>query len=67
MLKNKPIVFHLMDNIAIDNTQCDPRLEVLKRRIFELASQQTHWGEEKPARWLPLEHAIMTLKASGVK
>ncbi|KAL3889091.1 hypothetical protein ACJMK2_001447, partial [Sinanodonta woodiana] len=67
MLKNKPILLHLIDNIAIDNTQCDPRLEDLKRRIFELASQQSHWGEEKPARWLPLEQAIMTMKASGVK
>ncbi|KAL3888926.1 hypothetical protein ACJMK2_001286, partial [Sinanodonta woodiana] len=67
MLKDKPIVFHLMDNIAIDNTQCDPRLGDLKRRIFELAEKQPHWGEEKPARWLPLEQAIMTMKASGVK
>ncbi|KAL3888314.1 hypothetical protein ACJMK2_000684, partial [Sinanodonta woodiana] len=67
MLKDKPVVLHLMDNIAIDNTICDPRLEDLKRRIFQLASLQPHWGEEKPARWLPLEQAIMTMKASGVK
>ncbi|KAL3889127.1 hypothetical protein ACJMK2_001481 [Sinanodonta woodiana] len=67
MLKNKPLVYHLMDNIAIDNTQCDPRLETLKSRIFELASQQPHWGEEKPARWLPLEQAIMTMKYSDAK
>ncbi|KAL3889087.1 hypothetical protein ACJMK2_001443, partial [Sinanodonta woodiana] len=71
MLKNKPLVFHLMDNIAIDNTidntQRDPRMEHLKRRIFELASHQPHWGEEKPARWIPLEEAIMKIKASGVK
>ncbi|KAL3889163.1 hypothetical protein ACJMK2_001516 [Sinanodonta woodiana] len=68
MLKSKPIVFHLIDNIAIDNSlKQDPRLEHLKKRIFELSSQQKHWGEEKPARWLPLEHAIMTIKASGVK
>ncbi|KAL3888932.1 hypothetical protein ACJMK2_001292 [Sinanodonta woodiana] len=71
MLKNKPLVFHLMDNIAIDNTidnaQRDPRMEHLKRRIFDLASHQPHWGEEKPARWIPLEEAIMKIKASGVK
>ncbi|KAL3888962.1 hypothetical protein ACJMK2_001321, partial [Sinanodonta woodiana] len=67
MLKNKPLVLHLMDNIAIDNTQCDPSLEKLKRRIFELAEKQPHWGEEKPARWIPLEEAIMKIKASGVK
>ncbi|KAL3888912.1 hypothetical protein ACJMK2_001272 [Sinanodonta woodiana] len=68
MLKDKPILHHLIDNIAIDNnTESDPKLENLKRRIFELAKQQPHWGEEKPARWLPLEQAIMTMKASGIK
>ncbi|KAL3889173.1 hypothetical protein ACJMK2_001524, partial [Sinanodonta woodiana] len=67
MLRNRPIVLHLMDSIAIDNTQFDPKLEDLKRRIFKLASNQPYWGEEKPARWIPLEQAIMTLKVSGVK
>ncbi|KAL3889369.1 hypothetical protein ACJMK2_001713, partial [Sinanodonta woodiana] len=67
MLKNKPIVLHLMDSIAIDNTQVDPKLEELKRRIYKLASDQPHWGEEKPARWIPLEQTIMQLKVSGVK
>ncbi|KAL3889408.1 hypothetical protein ACJMK2_001752 [Sinanodonta woodiana] len=67
MLKDKPIVLHLMDSIAIDNTQFDPKLDDLKRRIFELASEQPYWGEEKPARWIALEQKIMTLKVSGVK
>ncbi|KAL3889154.1 hypothetical protein ACJMK2_001508 [Sinanodonta woodiana] len=68
MLKSKPLVLHLVDDIAIDNTlESDPSLEKLKRRIFELASQQPHWGEEKPARWLPLEQAIMTMRDSDVK
>ncbi|KAL3889149.1 hypothetical protein ACJMK2_001503, partial [Sinanodonta woodiana] len=68
MLKNKPLVLHLMDDIAIDNKlESDPSLEKLKRRIFELASQQPHWGEKKPARWLPLEQAIMTMRDSDVK
>ncbi|KAK3608707.1 hypothetical protein CHS0354_013641, partial [Potamilus streckersoni] len=67
LLKDKPTICHLMDDIAIDNTMSDPMLETLKRRIFELASKQSHWGEEKPARWLPLEQAIMTLRDSGTK
>ncbi|KAL3889131.1 hypothetical protein ACJMK2_001485, partial [Sinanodonta woodiana] len=54
-------------DIDIDNTQCDPSLDKLKRRIVELASQQPYWGEEKPARWLPMEQAIMTMKYYGVK
>ncbi|KAL3887953.1 hypothetical protein ACJMK2_000338 [Sinanodonta woodiana] len=67
MLREKPTIRHLVDDIAIDNTQPDPMLEELKKRIFEISSQQPHWGEERPARWLPLEQAIMTLKASGTK
>ncbi|KAK3588518.1 hypothetical protein CHS0354_022993 [Potamilus streckersoni] len=67
VLKDRPTIVHLMDDIAVDNTFHDPNLEELKKRIFELAKQQPHWGEEKPAKWLPLEQAIMTLKASGVK
>ncbi|KAK3587463.1 hypothetical protein CHS0354_007955 [Potamilus streckersoni] len=67
LLKDKPTIVHLMCDIAIDNTLHDPKLKELKRNIFNLASQQPHWGEEKPARWLPLEQAIMTLKASGTK
>ncbi|KAL3888019.1 hypothetical protein ACJMK2_000403, partial [Sinanodonta woodiana] len=66
-LREKPTIRHLMDTIAIDNTQPDPMLEELKKRIFELSKQQSHWGEERPARWIPLEQAIMTLKASGTK
>ncbi|KAL3887644.1 hypothetical protein ACJMK2_000040 [Sinanodonta woodiana] len=67
MLGEKPIIRHLVDDIAIDNTQPDPMLEELKKRIFEVSKQQPRWGEETPARWLPLEQAIMTLKASGTK
>ncbi|KAL3887692.1 hypothetical protein ACJMK2_000086 [Sinanodonta woodiana] len=67
MLGEKPIIRHLVDDIAIDNTKPDPMLEELKKRIFEVSKQQPRWGEETPARWLPLEQAIMTLKASGTK
>ncbi|KAL3887960.1 hypothetical protein ACJMK2_000345, partial [Sinanodonta woodiana] len=67
MLREKPIIRHLIDDIAIDNTQPDPMLGELKKRIVELSSQQPHWGEERPARWLPLEQVIMTLKSSGTK
>ncbi|KAK3582750.1 hypothetical protein CHS0354_039792 [Potamilus streckersoni] len=67
ILRDKPTIRHLLDEFALDNTKLDPKLDQLKNRIFELASQQPHWGEEKPARWIPLEQAIMSLKASGVK
>ncbi|KAK3587048.1 hypothetical protein CHS0354_008076 [Potamilus streckersoni] len=68
ILKDKKTKLHLADeDFAIDNSQPDSTLEALKRKIVDLASRQPYWGEEVPARWLPLEQAIMTLKASGIK
>ncbi|KAK3576896.1 hypothetical protein CHS0354_017566 [Potamilus streckersoni] len=68
LLNDKPARFHLVDeDFVVDNTLCGPRHEALKRKIVELASKQPYWGEEVPARWLPLEHRLMVLKASGVK
>ncbi|KAK3591660.1 hypothetical protein CHS0354_040568 [Potamilus streckersoni] len=67
ILKDKPTLKHLVDFIAIDNTRYDPQLKRLKDRIFQLASEQPYWGEEVPSSWLPLEEALMKLKASGKK
>ncbi|KAK3586272.1 hypothetical protein CHS0354_022599 [Potamilus streckersoni] len=67
-LKDKPTRFHLIDeDFAIDNTIVDSKLEDLKRKIIEVASQQPYWGEVIPARWLPLEQELMRRKAAGVK
>ncbi|KAL3889773.1 hypothetical protein ACJMK2_002101 [Sinanodonta woodiana] len=67
-LKDKPTRFHLIDeDFAIDNTIVDSKLEDLKRKIVEVASQQPYWGEKIPARWLPLEQELMRRKADGVK
>ncbi|KAK3602566.1 hypothetical protein CHS0354_021162 [Potamilus streckersoni] len=67
-LQDKPTRFHLAnEDFVIDNTILDPKLEELKRKIVELASQQPFWGEEVPARWLHLEQILMKLKAAGVK
>ncbi|KAK3598913.1 hypothetical protein CHS0354_036224 [Potamilus streckersoni] len=67
-LKDKPTRFHLVDeDFAIDNTIVDSRLQDLKRKIVEVASQQPYWGEQIPARWLLLEQELMRLKAAGIK
>ncbi|KAK3594194.1 hypothetical protein CHS0354_023110 [Potamilus streckersoni] len=67
-LSDKPTRFHLVnEDFAIDNTVVDSRLEDLKRKIVEVASQQSYWGEERPTRWIPLEQELMRLKASGIK
>ncbi|KAK3611478.1 hypothetical protein CHS0354_039089 [Potamilus streckersoni] len=67
-LSDKPTRFHLVnEDFAIDNTVVDSRLEDLKRKIVEVASQQSYWGEERPTRWIPLEQELMRLKSSGIK
>ncbi|KAL3887723.1 hypothetical protein ACJMK2_000116, partial [Sinanodonta woodiana] len=67
-LKDKPSRFHLVEeDFAIDNTVVDSKLEGLKRKIVEVASRQPYWGEEIPARWLPLEQVLMNLRAQGHK
>ncbi|KAL3888485.1 hypothetical protein ACJMK2_000852 [Sinanodonta woodiana] len=67
-LKDKPTRFHLIDeDFAFDNTVVDRKLEDLKRKIVEIASQQSYWGEKIPARWIPLEQELMKHKAAGEK
>ncbi|KAL3887700.1 hypothetical protein ACJMK2_000094, partial [Sinanodonta woodiana] len=67
-LKDKPSRFHLVEeDFAINNTVVDRKLESLKRKIVEVASRQAYWGEEIPARWLPLEQVLMNLRAQGHK
>ncbi|KAK3606684.1 hypothetical protein CHS0354_023246 [Potamilus streckersoni] len=67
-LRDKPTVVHLVDkDFAIDNTVVDSKLEKLKRKIVEVASQQPYWGEQIPTRWFLLEQQLMRLKDAGVK
>ncbi|KAK3578169.1 hypothetical protein CHS0354_011693 [Potamilus streckersoni] len=67
-LSDKPTRFHLVDeDFAIDNTVVDSRLVDLKKKIVDVASQQSYWGEEMPTRWIILEQELMKLKAAGVK
>ncbi|KAL3889229.1 hypothetical protein ACJMK2_001576, partial [Sinanodonta woodiana] len=50
-LRDKPTVVHLVDeDFAIDNSFPDSKLEELKRKIVEVASQQPYWGEQIPTR-----------------
>ncbi|KAK3598550.1 hypothetical protein CHS0354_010727 [Potamilus streckersoni] len=64
----KPTIVHLADeDFALDNTVIDPKVDDLKKKIVQLASNQPYWGEKIPARWLPLEERLMSLKHAGVK
>ncbi|KAK3584437.1 hypothetical protein CHS0354_006056 [Potamilus streckersoni] len=67
-LRDKPTVVHLVDEeFAIDNTVLDSKLEELKRKIVDVASQQSYWGEQIPTRWFLLEQQLMRLRDAGVK
>ncbi|KAL3889687.1 hypothetical protein ACJMK2_002016, partial [Sinanodonta woodiana] len=67
-LRDKPTAVHLVDEVfAIDNTVPDSKLEKLKKKIVEVASQQPYWGEQIPTRWFLLEQQLMRLRDAGVK
>ncbi|KAL3889225.1 hypothetical protein ACJMK2_001572, partial [Sinanodonta woodiana] len=67
-LRDKPTAVHLVDkDFAIDNSVLDSKLEELKKKIVEVASQQPYWGEQIPTRWFLLEQQLMKLRDTGVK
>ncbi|KAL3889732.1 hypothetical protein ACJMK2_002061 [Sinanodonta woodiana] len=67
-LRDKPTTVHLVDeDFAIDNSVPDSKLEELKKKIVEVASQQSYWGEQIPTRWFLLEQQLMRLRDAGVK
>ncbi|KAK3578405.1 hypothetical protein CHS0354_035606 [Potamilus streckersoni] len=68
VLKNSPLLFHLADeDFAISNLGSDPTINSLKSKIFEIAQKQKYWGEQIPARWIPLTRSLMELKNRGKK
>ena len=59
---------HLVDeNFEINNTIIDPKLTDLKEKIVKVASEQQHWGELIPARWITLEKSLIGLEEKGLK
>ncbi|KAL3888348.1 hypothetical protein ACJMK2_000718, partial [Sinanodonta woodiana] len=67
-LRDKPTAVHVVDeDFAIDNTILDGKLEDLKKKIVEVASQQPYWGEQIPTRWFLLEQQLMRLRDVGIK
>ncbi|KAL3888478.1 hypothetical protein ACJMK2_000845, partial [Sinanodonta woodiana] len=67
-LSDKPSAVHLVDeDFAIDNTILDSKLEELKKKIVEVASQQSYWGEKIPTTWFLLEQQLTRLRDDGVK
>ncbi|KAL3888409.1 hypothetical protein ACJMK2_000777 [Sinanodonta woodiana] len=67
-LSDKATAVHLVDeDFAIDNTILDSKLEELKKKIVEVASEQPYWGEQIPTRWFLLEQQLMRLRDAGVK
>ncbi|KAL3888354.1 hypothetical protein ACJMK2_000724 [Sinanodonta woodiana] len=67
-LRDKPTAVHLVDeDFAIDNTMFDIKLNELKKKIVEVASQQPYWEEQIPTRWFLLEQQLMRLRDAGVK
>ena len=59
---------HFIDkDFGLSNASLDPKLEELRKTITDVAKQQTYWGEQKPAKWIPLEKRLEDLRKNGVK
>ncbi|KAL3887744.1 hypothetical protein ACJMK2_000137 [Sinanodonta woodiana] len=67
-IKNSPLKLHLADeDFAISNLGSDLNINALKSKIFEIAKKHVCWGTNNPARWIPLEKALMELKREGFR
>lgn len=54
-LRGKPYHRHVYGVIPISNRKAkDPGIERLRQVIVEVATKQSHWGEQRPNRWLLL-------------
>ena len=59
---------HFIDeDFGLSNVTEDPKLSNLKQKIIEVAKIQGHWGELKPAKWIPVEQLLEGLRRSGVE
>jgi hypothetical protein len=59
---------HLTDNdFVTDNSVKDDNIDLLKQHIVKVATDQPHWGEVIPAKWITLESIIVKLKDEGLK
>ena len=59
---------HFIDkDFGLSNASLDPKFEELRQTIFEVAKQQTYWGELKPAKWISMEKMLEDLRKNGVE
>ncbi|KAL3857706.1 hypothetical protein ACJMK2_012348 [Sinanodonta woodiana] len=65
---NSHLLLHITDEeFAISNLGSDPNIDALKSKIFDVAQNQVYWGQEIPARWIPLTKALMEKRNSGIQ
>ncbi|KAL3854017.1 hypothetical protein ACJMK2_013301, partial [Sinanodonta woodiana] len=68
LLKDRPLRYHLVDaDFAVTNIEPDVTIDVLRKKIFDLAQKQDFWGTTIPARWLALENVLLKLAKEGKK
>ena len=64
----KDASLHFTDkDFGLSNATEDPKFNELRQKIIEVAKQQSHWGELKPAKWIPLERSLEDLRKSGIE
>ena len=64
----KDVSLHFIDkDFGLSNAEEDPKLDDLRKTIFEVAKKQPYWGEMKPAKWIPRERLLEELRREGVE
>lgn len=64
----KDVSLHFISkDFGLSNAVSDPRLEDLRQTIIAKAKEQSYWGEDKPAKWIPFEKVFDELRNKHVE
>ncbi|CAC5401747.1 unnamed protein product [Mytilus coruscus] len=59
---------HIKDYIILSNlSKTEEQFDLLRQKIFELASEVNTWGQELPVRWIKLEQRLDILRTKDNK
>lgn len=65
-LKDTPVLQHVhRKKFLVNNLDSNEAFESIREEVLKLAMKHRYWGERRPAKWIPLERSLGSLKAEG--
>lgn len=62
LFDNSPLINHIQpEQICLDNTIDGTDVSELRSIVFDVARRMPWWGKLKPAKWINLEHVLMSM------